>query len=72
MDLKKAYDSIKREALYNILTEFGFSMKLVRLIIMCLVETYGRVRVGEYLSYMFPSRNGLKQGCMELDRAGSG
>jgi len=37
-------------------------MKLVRLIKMCLTETYSRVRVGKNLSDMFPLRNGLKQG----------
>jgi len=37
-------------------------MKLVRLIKMCLTETYSRVRVGKELSDMFPVRNGLKQG----------
>ena len=36
--------------------------KLVRLIKMCLTETYSRVRVGKNLSEMFPIRNGLKQG----------
>jgi hypothetical protein len=29
---------------------------------MCLIETYSRVRVGRYLSAMFPIKNGLKQG----------
>ena len=29
---------------------------------MCLNESYNRVRVGKYLSDMFPLRNGLKQG----------
>jgi len=37
-------------------------MELVRLIKMCLNETYSRVRVGENLSYMFPIRYVLKQG----------
>jgi hypothetical protein len=37
-------------------------MKLVRLIKMCLTETYSRVRVGKNLSGMFPIRNGLIQG----------
>ena len=48
--------------MYNILIEFGVPMKLVRLIKMCLAETYSRVRVGKNLSDMFPVRNGLKQG----------
>jgi hypothetical protein len=32
-DFKKAYDSVRREVLYNIPIEFGVPMKLVRLII---------------------------------------
>jgi len=44
--------------LYNI--EFGIPMKLVRLIKMCLTETYSRVQVCKNLT--FPIRNGLKQG----------
>ena len=36
--------------------------KQVRLIKMCMRETYSRVRVGKHLSGMFPIRNGLKQG----------
>jgi len=37
-------------------------MKLVRLIKMCLNDTYTRVRVGTRVSDMFPMNNGLKQG----------
>jgi competence CoiA-like predicted nuclease len=35
-DFKKAYDSVRREVLYNILIEVGVPMKLNRLIKMCL------------------------------------
>jgi hypothetical protein len=48
-DFKKAYDSVKREALYNIVIEFGIPKKLVRLIKMCLTETYSIVQVGKNL-----------------------
>jgi hypothetical protein len=36
-------------------------MKLVRLIKMCLNETYSKVRIGKHLSDSFPIQNGLKQ-----------
>jgi len=62
IDFKKAYDSVRREVLYNILIEFGIPKKLVRLIKMCLTEMYSRVQVGKNLSEIFPIRNGLKQG----------
>ena len=61
IDFKKAYDSLRREVLYNILIECGISMKLVRLIKLCLTETCSRVWVGKNFSDMFPFRNGLKQ-----------
>jgi hypothetical protein len=37
-------------------------MKLVRLIKMCLNETYSKVRIGKHLSDSFPIQSGLKQG----------
>jgi hypothetical protein len=48
--------------LINILTEFGIPMKLVRLIKMCLNETYSRIRVDKYLPDIFLIKSGLKQG----------
>jgi hypothetical protein len=57
IDFKKACDSVKREVLYNTLLEFGVPKKLVRLIKMCLNETYSKVCVGK-----FHIKNGLKQG----------
>jgi hypothetical protein len=52
----------RREALYNILIEFGIPRKLLGLIKMCLNETYSRVRIGKNLSNKFTIENGLKQG----------
>jgi hypothetical protein len=62
IDFKKAYDSVKREVLYNIMLEFGIPKKLIRLIKICLNETYSKVRVGKLLSDTFSIQNGLKQG----------
>jgi hypothetical protein len=62
VDFKKAHDSVKREVLCNILLEIVISKKLVRLIKMCLNETYSKVRVGKLLSDKFPIQNELKQG----------
>jgi hypothetical protein len=58
-DFKKAYDSVRREVLYNILIKLGTPMKLVRLIKMCL-GTYNLVRIGKHLFDNFPIQNGLK------------
>jgi hypothetical protein len=59
IDLKKAYDLVRRDVLYNIFIEFGVPMKLVRLIKMCLNETYRKVRIGKHLSESFPIQNAL-------------
>jgi sorting nexin-29 len=62
IDFKKAYDSVRREVLHIILTEFGVTMKLDRLIKIRLNERYRKVRIGKHLSYNFSIQNGLKQG----------
>jgi len=62
MDLKKAYDWVRREVFYYILIKFVITMKLVRLIKMCVNETFSRVWVGKQLSDMFCIKNGLRQG----------
>jgi hypothetical protein len=58
VDFKKAHDSVRREVLYNILMKFGEPMKQVRLIKMCLNESYSKVRIGKYLSDNFFIQNG--------------
>jgi hypothetical protein len=52
---------MRREVLYNILIEFGVLTKLVRLIEVCLNETYIKVRIGKHLYDRCPIQNGLKQ-----------
>jgi hypothetical protein len=53
IDFKRAYDSVRREVLYNILIESGVPMKLGRLIKTCLNETYGKAHVGNHLSDVY-------------------
>ncbi|KAJ4435468.1 hypothetical protein ANN_18084, partial [Periplaneta americana] len=60
IDFKKAYDSVKREVLHDILIEFGFPKKLVRLIKMCLSETYSRVRIEYAIRKVQDNRQGLE------------
>jgi len=62
IDFKKAYDSVRREVLYNIFIEIDILRKLVILIKIILTETYSRVRVGKNVSDRFLIRNCLKKG----------
>jgi hypothetical protein len=61
IDCKKAYYSVRREVLYDILIESGIPKKLVGLIQMCLNETYSTVCIGKFHSDKFPIQNALKQ-----------
>jgi hypothetical protein len=56
IDFTKAYDSVRREVLYNTVIEFGIPIKL------CLTESCNKVWVGQNLSDIFPTGKGLKQG----------
>jgi hypothetical protein len=62
IDFNKAYDSVRREVLYNIVIEFGITRKLVGLIRICLNETYSTLRTGKFQSDKFSIQYGLKQG----------
>jgi hypothetical protein len=56
--LNKAYDSVRREVLYNILMEFAIPRKLVKVLRMKPIL----VCIGKHLSDMFPIQNSIKQG----------
>jgi hypothetical protein len=62
LDAEKACDSLRRDVLYSILTDFGIPVKLVRLIKMCLNETYSEVHIGKNLCDAFPTQSGLNRG----------
>jgi hypothetical protein len=53
---------VRKELLYNILTEFGIPTKLVRITEICLNETHSKVRRGKNLCDVYPIYSGLKQG----------
>jgi hypothetical protein len=52
IDSEKAYDSVRREELYNILIEFGIPIMLVRLTKTCLNEAYSKVQTSKSVSYI--------------------
>jgi hypothetical protein len=54
IDFEKAYNSVRREISYNIVIKFATSMKLVRLITMCLNETYSKVYIDKNLLDTIP------------------
>jgi hypothetical protein len=57
IDCKKVYDSVRGEVLYNILTEFGVPMNLVRKFKLCINLMYSKVRIGKHsCGYNFLSR----------------
>jgi hypothetical protein len=54
IEFKKAYQSVRREVLYNILIESEITRKVGWLIQMCLNEIYSTVHIGKNLtSFIF-------------------
>ena len=65
IDLQKAYDSVDRELLWEVLTRFGVPAKILKVIRQFHDGMRARVRTddGEY-SEWFDVTQGLRQGCV--------
>ena len=64
IDLKKAYDSINRQALWRILEQYGVQERVLTLIKDLHEETEACVREYGATSKWFSISNGVKQGCI--------
>ncbi|KAJ4440775.1 hypothetical protein ANN_10621 [Periplaneta americana] len=62
IDVNNLMDNDMDKAANRLKIPPGLKQKLVRLIKMCLSETYSRVHIGQFLSDAFPIHCGLKQG----------
>ena len=64
MDLEKAYDTIDRHGMWQMLRVYGVGRKLLKAVSSFYVESRACVRVGKDVSELFPVNVGLRQGCM--------
>ena len=64
VDLRKAYDSVPRESLWQILRVYGVHAKLVELLEDLHKGTQVAVRMGGSMSERFDVRGGVQQGCV--------
>ncbi|CAI6362278.1 unnamed protein product [Macrosiphum euphorbiae] len=62
VDFRKAYDSIHRNSLYNLMEEFGFQKKFINLTKLAMEGVKYQVRVDNIMSEAFSVETGLKQG----------
>ena len=64
VDLTKAFDTVSREGLWQILIRLGCPPKFMKMIMQLHEEQKGRIRLNNDLSEPFPIKNGVKQGCV--------
>ena len=64
IDYKKAFDSVKRDLLWEVLRDKGVSSKMIRMIQGVYKTVEGSVRYGACTSDPFPCPDGLRQGCV--------
>ena len=64
VDLTKAFDTVSRNGLWQILKRLGCPPKFLNMVIQLHEDQHGQVRLNGDLSEPFPITNGLKQGCV--------
>ena len=64
IDLRKAYDTVNREALWHILRKTGISDKLLRLLRELHSDNTAVVKAYNRFSKKFTTNNGVRQGCV--------
>ena len=64
VDLTKAFDTVSRKGLWQILERLGCPPKFLNMIIQLHENQQGRVRYNSDFSEPFPIDNGVKQGCV--------
>ena len=64
MDLEKAYDTIDRHGIWQMLRVYGVGGKLLKAVQSFYVESRACVRVGNDMSEWFLVNVGLRQGCV--------
>ena len=63
VDLRKAYDSVPRQALWKVLEKYGVPEKMLNVVNSFHEGMHAEVRVGSTVTDRFEVRNGLRQGC---------
>ena len=63
VDLRKAYDSVPRQALWKVLEKYGVPEKILNVVKSFHEGMHAEVRVGSTVTDRFEVWNGLRQGC---------
>jgi len=62
INFRQAYDSVRREEIYEALQYFPISNTLIRLVKATMCNTGAKVQVQTKMTVLFEIRDGLKQG----------
>ena len=63
VDLRKAYDSVLRQALWKVLEKYGVPEEMLNVVKSFYEGMHAEVRVGSTVTDRFEVQNGLRQGC---------